>query len=262
MSFTLNIAHAGRMLLASAALTLSLAADHATAHAEDAHPVLLVGGTTVEASWLDGPKTFLASKGYKVYTIGLAHNLVPLGFAGSAPIEDSAAAIAKKVDEIRTESCQNRPLPCTVKVDIIGHSQGALAARYYTKFLDVGQVKTGTMVSLGGVNWGDESGILFAPIYPACAQMLTGSSFLTKLNSGDPTPGAAHYYHLYSKSANYEARRELEGADNVAPQDICGKDYVVKHEDEWSNPVMRQLIVLALQGKSDPQFNTNTVTCP
>jgi len=231
----------GAQLLCASGLVLALGS-----HAE---------AQTAPRPVLTNPKAFLEGKGYKVYTIGLAYSIVPLGvFPGSGFIEDSAAAIAQKVDQIRAENGNS-------KVDIIGHSQGALAARYYTRFLDPNQTKTGTMVSLGGVNWGDDTAWFCVP-YPACIEMLQGSAFLDKLNAGDPTPGSVHYYHLYSKSAVNESRSELVGADNVTPQEACNLPALkVAHEDEWRNPIMRQLITLALAGKVDAEFNTHTVDC-
>lgn len=245
--------------IAGAALSLALGSATAEAQTAPKNPVLLVGGTGALNKALSVPAAYLSAHGFEVSTMELDYALIPLGlFPGTAPISQSAASIGRKVDAIRAAHCQNQTT-CDVKVDIVGHSQGALAARYYTRFLDPGQTRTGTMISLGGPNWGDETA-LGCIIYPACLEMLTGSPFLAKLNSGDPTPGAVHYYHLYSKTAVWESKSELEGADNVAPQDFCPA-LRIDHVNEWHSGVMMQLIELALSGKKDAEMNAHTVDC-
>jgi triacylglycerol lipase len=85
------------------------------------------------------------------------------------------------------------------KVDLVGHSMGGLSTRYYIKFL-------------GGVNYVDDyvslgtpqHGTLLAdiPLLPLLSkgaiEMRPGSAFLTKLNSGDETPGYVSYTSIYS----------------------------------------------------------------
>lgn len=85
------------------------------------------------------------------------------------------------------------------KVDLIGHSMGGLSTRYYIKFL-------------GGVNYVDDyvslgspqHGTLLAdiPLLPLLSkgaiEMRPGSAFMTKLNSGDETPGSVSYTSIYS----------------------------------------------------------------
>jgi triacylglycerol lipase len=85
------------------------------------------------------------------------------------------------------------------KVDLIAHSMGGLSARYYIKFL-------------GGVNYVDDyvslgtpqHGTLLAdiPLLPLLSagaiEMRPGSTFLTKLNNGDETPGSVSYTSIYS----------------------------------------------------------------
>jgi pimeloyl-ACP methyl ester carboxylesterase len=221
--------------------------------------VLLVGGTGALVRSLDAPAAYLRERGYEVSTMELSYSLIPLGlFPGTAPMSESAAAIGRKVDAIRAARCAGQT-PCNVKVDIVGHSQGALAARYYTRFIDPGQTRTGTMISLGGPNWGDQTA-LACFIYPACLEMLTGSPFLDKLNAGDPTPGDVRYYHLYSTTAVWESKDKLTGAENVAPQDFC-PTLKLDHVNEWRSGPMMQLIDRALQGKRASEMNTPEIDC-
>jgi triacylglycerol lipase len=95
----------------------------------------------------------------------------------------AAARIAARVDQILVATGAER-------VDIVTHSMGALAARYYLKNLrSAGKVDA--WVSLGGPNHG-----IFAAdlcFSASCREMRRGSPFLAALNRGDETPGTARY---------------------------------------------------------------------
>ncbi|MFF8382148.1 esterase/lipase family protein [Streptomyces kanasensis] len=76
------------------------------------------------------------------------------------------------------------------KVDVVTHSMGALSSRYYLKNLG-GASQVDAWASLAGPNHGTETARWCggAP----CVEMRPGSAFLTRLNSGDETPGSARY---------------------------------------------------------------------
>ncbi len=125
---------------------------------------------------------------------------------GTMPIDVSAAALAVFVDDVLAWAGES-------EVDLVGHSQGALAARAYVKTWG-GAGKVGTLVSLAGPN--DGTGVvplvefltlpLLAPfgltcedVHP-CVQMQEGSDFITNLNSGGMTPGNVDYYAFYTNN--------------------------------------------------------------
>lgn len=79
------------------------------------------------------------------------------------------------------------------KVDVITHSMGGLNSRWYIKFLG-GTSEVEDWVSLGGPNHGTFTAGGCLAITPAsCTEMLPGSSFLSRLNAGDETPGDVRY---------------------------------------------------------------------
>jgi uncharacterized alpha/beta hydrolase family protein len=81
--------------------------------------------------------------------------------------------------------------PNAVKVDIIAHSSGALASRYYLKNLN-GTTKVKHWVSLAGPNHGTTWAKGCAVDYVSCAEMVRGSKFLQELNQNE-TPGNVKY---------------------------------------------------------------------
>ena len=73
-----------------------------------------------------GPR--FAAAGYCTYALTYGQlNGIPL-FAGLDKMENSAAELAKFVDEVLASTGAS-------KVDLIGHSEGAIMPRYYLKFL-------------------------------------------------------------------------------------------------------------------------------
>jgi triacylglycerol esterase/lipase EstA (alpha/beta hydrolase family) len=103
------------------------------------------------------------------------------------------------------------------KVDIVAHSMGVLSARYYLKNLG-GTAYVDHFVSTAGANHGTSLASLCAWLYTSCAEMNTGSSFLTALNSGDETPGSVAYASYWSdcdEALNPDTTAILSGATNV-----------------------------------------------
>jgi triacylglycerol lipase len=83
------------------------------------------------------------------------------------------------------------------RVDIVGHSMGALVARYYVKNLN-GARAVDELISLAGPHHGSRT-LAICSFAPSCREMLPGSAFLRALNAGDETPGAVRYRTFYSK---------------------------------------------------------------
>jgi hypothetical protein len=77
------------------------------------------------------------------------------------------------------------------KVDLVGHSQGGMMPRYWTKF-DGGASKVDDLIGIAPSNHGTTNPLV-APagtFCPTCAQQAPGSPFITDLNAGgDTQPG-------------------------------------------------------------------------
>lgn len=97
-----------------------------------------------------------------------------------------ASMIKTKVDQILAAN------PGKTKVDLVTHSMGGLAARYYVKNLG-GAAKVDDFVSLGGPNHGTGLAGLCWLFSVQCKEMTPGSTFLNALNATDETPGAVKY---------------------------------------------------------------------
>ncbi|MFI6860378.1 esterase/lipase family protein [Streptomyces sp. NPDC050421] len=82
------------------------------------------------------------------------------------------------------------------KVAIVNHSMGGLVSQYYLKVLG-GNTSVSHLASIAGAN----HGTTFASaclIYTTCQQMYPGSSFISRISSGDETPGDTKYATWYS----------------------------------------------------------------
>ncbi|MBS1870400.1 MAG: triacylglycerol lipase [Actinobacteria bacterium] len=120
----------------------------------------------------------------------------------------TASEVARKVEEIRSRTG-------AAKVDIISHSMGGLNTRYYLKNLG-GTEKVDDWVSLGGPNHGTTTANLC--FEESCIEMRIGSTFLTRLNEGDETPGTVNYGTWWSSCdeiINPDESVLLSGATNT-----------------------------------------------
>ena len=198
---------------------------------------------------------------------------------GSAPIEVSALALAGFVGDVLDWAGET-------KVDLIGHSQGALVARQYVKFYG-GQASVDALISLAGPNRGTESvavielflGPILAPFgvtcddVAPCNQMRLDSDLVTTLNAGDATPGSVDYYAFYTDNdalvwywgtnifgfpvIKYDNAELEDGATNVQIDDECPARYV-SHLGMILDPVVLHMVKDALAG--DP-IDVPLLTC-
>jgi triacylglycerol lipase len=121
----------------------------------------------------------------------------------------TASEVKTKVEEILSRTR-------AAKVDLITHSMGGLSTRYYVKNLG-GTEKVEKWVSLGGPNHGTTTANSCSE--ESCVEMRIGSTFLTRLNEGDETPGTVAYATWWSSCDEFINPDEsvlLTGATNNA----------------------------------------------
>lgn len=184
--------------LATAAL-LAPAAGSAVAH----DPILFVHGWSESGSvW----NTMISNFSREGWTREELNNWT---YNTSQSNVTTAREVSTRVDEILRRTGATR-------VDLVTHSMGGLSTRYYLKNLS-GTAKVDDWVSLGGPNHGTSTAnFCFST---ACTEMRIGSSFLTRLNEGDETPGTTNYGTWWSSCdeiINPDESVLLSGATNTA----------------------------------------------
>ncbi|MET8977265.1 alpha/beta fold hydrolase [Streptomyces sp. NPDC004539] len=187
-----------------ASLLLSLSLSVPAAHAATHNPVIFVHGLSSDSSsWDDWIADFKAD-GYT------ASELDAWSYSWSQSNVTTAQQLATEVRNVLARTGAS-------KVDIVAHSMGVLSARYYLKNLG-GTAYVDDFVSTAGVNHGTTTAGWCAWLYTSCAEMNTGSSFLTSLNSGDETPGSVSYASYWSNcddALTPDTTAILSGATNV-----------------------------------------------
>jgi triacylglycerol lipase len=191
-----------KTLLAFALATAALLAPAAaTAVARD--PILFVHG------WSEGESvwnTMISNLSREGWTRAELNNW---RYNTSQSNVRAASEVSVKVDAILRATGATR-------VDIIAHSMGSLNTRYYLKNLG-GSAKVDDWVSMGGPNHGTSTAnFCFSE---ACIEMRIGSTFLTRLNEGDETPGTTNYGTFWSNCdeiINPDESVLLSGATNTA----------------------------------------------
>ncbi|MEV6159025.1 alpha/beta fold hydrolase [Nonomuraea sp. NPDC052129] len=214
--------HRIRPLLIIAVALLGGLCPGSPAQGAQREPVILVHGWNGSATEFAQMQTALEQAGYPTYAIDLPgeENLA------------NAQAIADLVEQARGEHGGS-------KVSLVGHSMGGLSARYYLKSLG-GAAKTLSYISMGTGQLG---------YWPACllpagqgGQMCPTSSFITQLNSGDPTPDPVRYTLLTSSLD--------ETRNDVIAGVWCRAEFAgVAHADEPASPVFIDAVLSALDGR-------------
>jgi triacylglycerol lipase len=147
--------------------------------AADPDPVLLVHGYRGDPStWADMIARF-AAEGRTAVAIDL-------------PSEDNVVNAAAIRDFLAAQGWR--------RVDLVGQSMGGLSARQFIKYVK-SSVVVDSYVSLGTPQYGIYAACLLPPSYGG--QMCPGSSFLTRLNRKDDTPGGTAWTTIYSTSDEY-----------------------------------------------------------
>ncbi|HUR74202.1 MAG TPA: alpha/beta fold hydrolase [Sporichthya sp.] len=226
--------------------------------ADRPNPVVLVhglGATASENWYVLAPH--LAELGYCVFAKTYGMDSRYSGRGGFQPMEESAAELSAFVDEVLAATGAK-------KVDLVGHSEGAIMPRWYLKFLG-GAAKVDHFVGWAGPNHGTTiQGITtlrtlipgwdtqMAGYCASCPEFMPGSDFLTKLNAGDETPGKVHYTVLATKYDELVTPYQtsfLDGAENIALQDVDPADFADHMSMAW-DPTTFALTLQALQTHS------------
>ncbi|MGW8351634.1 esterase/lipase family protein [Streptomyces wedmorensis] len=218
-------------------------------------PVVLVHGTFENryANWA-GLAPELKRQGYCVYALNYGGAVGPV--TGLGDIRDSARELAAFVDRVRAATG-------AAKVDLVGHSQGGMMPRHYLKNLG-GTTKVDKLVALSPTNHGTSLLGLgtMARVIPlgdeflgllctACSQQITGSDFVTALNSpGETHPGVTYTVIAtrYDEVVTPYTSSFLAAAPNVTNQrvqDFCPDDST-EHLGISYDPVATRLVLNAL----------------
>ncbi|WP_328869798.1 alpha/beta fold hydrolase [Streptomyces sp. NBC_00287] len=169
---------------AAASLLLALSLSPTPAQAATHNPVVFVHGlSSSSSSWDDWIADFKAD-GYT------SSELYAWSYSWSQSNVTTANQLASYINTVRAQTG-------AAKVDLVVHSMGALSSRYYLKNLG-GTAYVDDFVSTAGTNHGTTTASWCSWLYTSCAEMYTGSSFLTALNSGDETPGSVSYASYWS----------------------------------------------------------------
>jgi triacylglycerol esterase/lipase EstA (alpha/beta hydrolase family) len=204
------------------------------------NPVVLVHGTVenMTYNWYT-LSPLLVNAGYCVFALnygqqpGTAH----LGLPGSStpggtkPVAESAPELAAFVDRVLGATG-------AAEVDIVGHSQGGMMPRYYTKFLG-GAAKVDKLVGLAPSNHGTTfNGLNNLPGVPELTAAGLGQSvmdqqpdseFLRNLNAGgDTVPGVTYTVIVtrYDEIVTPPSSSYLDGpaVTNIEIQERCPLD--------------------------------------
>jgi len=212
---------------------------------------------------------YLAGKGYCAFslTYGQASPLFPVG--GTIPIDESAAQIEAFVERVRAATG-------AAKVDIVGHSEGALHSIYGPKIRGYA-AHVGKVVALappthgttfgGLVSVGDYLGLRAAVDQvlrefgcPACDELIVGGAAVEKLTAGPIAQPGVKYTVIASRFDALVTPHETSfirepGVTNEFVQDTCPLD-PVGHVGLAFDPTVAQLVANAL----DPA-HARTVLC-
>ncbi|MCW2972277.1 MAG: lipase class 2 [Thermoleophilia bacterium] len=183
------------------------------APAQPRDPVVLLNGIGCHDEMWDAFVRSLERDGFEPHVVGLPNR-------GEGDIRDTARSVADAIEAVRRTSASGR-------VDIVGFSEGGLAARQYIRFLG-GADAVDSLVTVGSPHHGVFSstvGSLYdrlgaQRLLPtALRQMVQGSDFLTALNAGDETFGDVRYTSI--RATGFDGvvlpggSPVLEGATNI-----------------------------------------------
>ncbi|MGB6243726.1 alpha/beta fold hydrolase [Gordonia sp. (in: high G+C Gram-positive bacteria)] len=233
-------------------------------------PVILVHGTAGGAQTNWGTYVpLLVDAGFSVFTLtygsakGSKWPISALG--GMTTIEESAAEFGEFAEKVMAATGSDQ-------VDVVGHSQGTIVPGYWAKFLG-GEGRIRRYVSLAPLWQGTSTltsvrptvlrlqadyGLNPSSVIPchALPQMMVGSKFMEKLNSGGSpyVPGIAYtnISTLHDELVRPYTSGQVPGGPehdvtNIILQDGCGKDFS-DHLGICGSPRAAAMVLNALEG--------------
>lgn len=180
---------------------------HSKRHSSGSHAVVLVHGILGQGFvYWNLVKRYLSGDDYHFHEVRLP-------FFGFGDLANAAHRLKIHIDAILAECAATTG---EKQVDLIAHSAGGLAARYYIKHLG-GDQRVHSLVTLGTPHQGTFSSKLL-PFNPVARQTLPNSDFLQALNKGRDTKLDVHYTSVYSRMDGVVMpwqNARLPGARNV-----------------------------------------------
>jgi triacylglycerol lipase len=233
-------------------------------------PVVLVHGTAGNAAtnWVTYA-ALLANHGYCVFALTYGVSAVeaqsPIKFGGMNSIPSSAQQLKTFIARVLSATHAQQ-------VDIVGHSQGTYMPNYYARFLggapyihryiSLASLWEGTGTSVAGqlnaagMPYGFTSDNL-VPVCAACGQMITGSTFATKMRSGHVAVPTIQYLNIstrYDELVMPYTSGQLTGYSNmknVVLQNYCPTDFT-EHFEIASDPNAAQFVLAFLNSGTVP----------
>ncbi|OZC74482.1 hypothetical protein CH282_28340 [Rhodococcus sp. 06-418-1B] len=223
---------------------------------EHPEPVVLVHGTYSTAyGTFASLSPALKAQGYCVFALNYGEEATSaaglLQRRGVASVARSAHELSVFVDGVLERTGAE-------KVDIVGHSQGALVARQYLRFGD-GAPKVGSVVSLSGSNHGTTLGSrtdlapdpnLGSVLGQAAVDQTRGSPFLEALDAGGDTEPGVDYTVVASTGDTTVTPWEstfLTAGPGATVRNITLNE-PVDHSSVPYSPEVLAIVLVALQG--------------
>jgi triacylglycerol esterase/lipase EstA (alpha/beta hydrolase family) len=199
------------------------------------NPVVLVPAEGTMGSDWHAASPLLADHGYCVFALNYGGSSGSSS-GGTAPMEQSAVELKAFIQRVLAATHARR-------VDLVGHSEGGVMPRYYIKFLG-GTRTVRRFVALAPLNHGTSlDGIatlakqvpgavsLVGKLSAADEEMISGSPFMTNLNSPPEAPRPVRYTVIATGDDEVATPYQtafLAGpnAKNIVLQAQCGEDQV------------------------------------
>ncbi len=218
----------------------------------DKEPVLLVHGT-----FTSGHEQWDWNYGILLRETGHDVCIVTYPDRGLGDMQISAEYVAYALRTIHQRSGS--------KVDMVGHSQGALMPRWAVKWWPSARAALDDFVLLAGPNHGvalTGGGSLPGGMPAVFWQFSPTSNFIRTLNAGDETPGSIDYTQIYSDqdelvrpvdppTAALDLGVEGPNVVNILIQDLCPLR-LVDHLSIGTTDVLTQRLVLDAIDRAGP----------
>ncbi|KAJ2978801.1 hypothetical protein NQ176_g3614 [Zarea fungicola] len=234
----------------------------------DRNPVVLVHGLLAANYELDGIAAFLREKGFCSYALTYgAYPGVPF-IGGLKSVAESSKEIARFIKYVQMKTGAD-------KIDLIGHSEGAMQVLYVPKFRGVSPIIEHIVaiappthgVPLYGLQylvpdfiWRSGMGVLQSLGCGACADMLRGGPAAKQLDDGTPIAQPGNKVTIivskFDQGVIPHAAASFvneEGVNNIYVQDYCSLD-IVGHFNEPGDKNIMNLILNALEDQTGRKF--------